>query len=88
MEESKKLTKVTVTATIQTMTQRISGDIHILKWQRVKDYLDNLQEKYIAVTNAQVHNFKGDIISEYDFLAINAESIIWVHPHDSELETR
>jgi len=88
MQEREKLTKVTVQATIQTMTQRISGAIHILEWQRVKDYLDNLPEKFIAVTNAKVYNFKGEVIAEYDFLAINVENVIWVHPHDSHIETK
>ena len=79
--------KVSVPATIQTVTQRIEGEIHIREWQRVKDYLDHGQEDFLAVTDATVYNFKGEVLHRFPFLAINLAHIVWLNPRDEESKT-
>lgn len=76
--------KVSVQATIQTVTQRIVGEIHIREWQRVKDYLDHGQEDFLAVTDATVFNFKGEVLHRFPFLAINLAHVVWLNPQDDE----
>ena len=74
--------KVSIPATIQTVTQRIVGDIHIREWQRVKDYLDHSDEEFLAVTNATVYNFKGEVLHQFPFMAINRAHVVWLNPKD------
>lgn len=76
--------KLTIPAVIQTVTQRISGKIHIREWERVKDMLDNATEKFLAVTDVKVYNFRGEVIHECSFMAINMEHIVWVNPDESD----
>jgi hypothetical protein len=38
---------------IQTVTQRIVGNIHIREWERVNDLLNNLDERFITRKNGQ-----------------------------------
>ena len=76
--------KKSVPAVIQTVTQRICGNIHVREWERVKDMLDNATERYIAVTDAKVFNFKGEVIHECPFMAISMEHIVWINPQDIE----
>ena len=78
--------KVSIPAIIQTVTQRIDGDIHIREWQRVKDYLDHSQESYMAVTNATVYNFRGEALYQFPFLAINLAHVVWLNPKDTGQE--
>ena len=84
MQDKVFLGKVSIPSTIQTVTQRIAGDIHIREWQRVKDYLDNATERFLAVTNAKVYNFKGEVLHQFDFLAVNLEHVVWIHPEDAK----
>ena len=76
--------KIQIPAIIHTMTQRIVGNIHIREWERVKDSLNNLDEKFIAVTDAEVFNFKGQVLQHCAFMAINIDHIVWINPEDFE----
>jgi hypothetical protein len=76
------LVKIQIPATIQTVTQRIVGNIHIREWERVKDSLNNLGERFIAVTDADVYNFQGQALQHCAFMAINVDHIVWINPND------
>jgi hypothetical protein len=86
-----KVTKEIITATIQTLTVRISGEIHVRMQQRIKDEL-NREEQFIAVTNAIVTNTRDEVVYRSKFLTVNRDHIVWLSPsieseyqHDEEL---
>ncbi|HBG74442.1 MAG: hypothetical protein A2X25_14075 [Chloroflexi bacterium GWB2_49_20] len=72
-----------VPATIMTLTFKISGVIYVRPDQRIKDELD-LNEKFLAVTDAKVYSLQGEIMYQCGFIAVQRTQIVWVIP-DSEL---
>lgn len=75
------ISKITVPATVQTLTHRIQGNIHIREWERIRDAL-NKEERFIAITEATIYSLKGDVLLETPFLAVNQEHIVWVVAED------
>ena len=71
--------KDVVRATVQTLTVRLVGDVHVQPDKRLKDEL-NRSEQFIAMTDATVYNATGQEIFHSDFLAINLEQVVWVSP--------
>ena len=69
---------------IQTVTQRIHGNIHIAPDRRLKDELD-LPEKFIAVTDAVIYLPDRQVLYQAGFLAVQRDQIVWVVP-DSEIK--
>ena len=76
--------KMTIRAMIQTITQRVQGNIHIREWERVKDWINNTEERFLAVTDAVVVNYKGEILHQCSFMIININHIVWMNPDDDE----
>ena len=74
--------KKTVPAVIQTMTQTIRGQIHVREWERVKNMLDTVTELFVAVTDAEVINAKGEVVHRAPFLAVNKDHIVWLNPNE------
>ena len=77
------VSKVAVQATIQTTTHLVRGNIHVRRDQRIKDELD-LDESFLAVTEANVLGPDGQIIFHAPFLAIKRSHIIWVIPEQEK----
>jgi len=77
------ISKKTVPATIQTLTHRIHGEIHVRPSERLKDEL-NRSEQFLAITNAAVFDTRGQEIYRCEFLTLNREHIVWLIP-DEEL---
>jgi hypothetical protein len=75
--------KVATPAVIQTTAQRIRGSIHVCQDQRLKDEL-NVDEKFLAVTNATVYAPDGKELYRCKFIAVHRDQIIWAMP-ESEL---
>jgi len=75
------ITKVTVPAIIQTVTQRIHGKVHVRPDQRLKDEL-NVDEKFLAVTDATVYSFEGQILYRCKFISLQRSQIVWVIPEN------
>lgn len=71
------VTKEAVQAIIQTSTHLIYGQIHIRKDVRLKDELD-LNQTFLAVTNAEVRAPDGQILYTTDFIAIQRGQIVWI----------
>jgi len=78
------ITKVTVPAIIQTATQRIHGNIHVRRDQRLKDELD-INDKFLAVTDATIHAFDGQVLYQCKFVSIQRTQIVWVIPESEVL---
>lgn len=79
------ISKRPVYATIQTTTHLMRGHIHVRRDQRIKDELD-LDEKFMAVTEANVLAPDGHILFQAPFLAVNRDQIIWVLPEENKTE--
>jgi hypothetical protein len=80
------ISKVAVSAVIQTVMHRIEGSIHIRMDERVKDELDR-NELFIAVTNAKVFGSDGAVLYETDFMTVSRSQIVWVIPNDDTANT-
>ncbi|MCJ7584324.1 MAG: hypothetical protein MUO30_06090 [Anaerolineales bacterium] len=78
------ITKVTVPAIIQTVTQRIHGKLHVRPDQRLKDELD-INEKFLAVTDATIYSFDGQVLYQCKFVSIQRTQIVWVIPESEVL---
>jgi hypothetical protein len=75
------ISKVAVSAVIQTITHRIEGAIHVRLDGRVKDELDR-PEPFLAVTGAKVFGADGSIVYQADFMTISRAQIVWIIPSD------
>ncbi|HSS98902.1 MAG TPA: hypothetical protein VLK33_17825 [Terriglobales bacterium] len=63
---------------IQTMHNRIAGNLHARENERIKDAL-NSTETFIALTDVHIFDVKGELEQKKsDFLAINRTHVIWV----------
>jgi hypothetical protein len=81
------ITKDPIPIITQTLTNRISGVFHLRQDIRIKDGLND-EEHFIAITDATVFDFNGDV-EQYRsaFLTLNRDSIIWLIPQE-ELKTQ
>ncbi|MBE9523593.1 MAG: hypothetical protein IMY76_00745 [Chloroflexi bacterium] len=80
------VTKESLYATIQTLTVRITGKVHVRVQQRLKDEL-NRDGQFIAVTDAVVTNSRGEVVYQSDFITVNRDHIVWLSP-DAESENQ
>jgi hypothetical protein len=78
------ITKVPVPSTIQTLTHRIHGSIHVRQNKRLKDSL-NEAEEFLAITDAVVYNARGQTLYRTQFIAIRREHVVWVLPDNERL---
>lgn len=77
------VSKVAVQATIQTTTHLLRGNIHVRRDQRIKDELD-LDESFLAITDANVLGADGQIVFHAPFLAVKRTHIVWVIPEQDK----
>jgi hypothetical protein len=73
------ISKVAVSAVIQTTTHRIEGAIHVRVDERVKDELDR-PEAFLAVTDAKVFDASGEVTHQAEFMTISRAQIVWIIP--------
>ncbi len=65
----------------------ISGTIHLLLDNRIKDELNN-GETFIAITHAQVRDMsKGTIVAEDKTVIVNKDQAVWIIHQDEPHET-
>lgn len=77
------VTKIPVQVTMQTVTHQLLGRIHIRPDQRLKAELD-IDEPFIAVTNASILDADGKTVHRADFLAVRRDQIVWVMPDEGD----
>ena len=80
------ISKDSIRANIQTLTHRIHGNIHVRVGKRIKDEMDQ-NEKFLAVTNVEVFNLKGQKLYDTDFILINRDHVIWLIPEGESAES-
>ena len=73
------VTKVAVSALIQTTLHMIRGTLHIRQGERVKDELDR-DELFLAITDATVLAPDGTALQQAPFLAVRRAQIVWIIP--------
>jgi hypothetical protein len=81
------VTKVSVSATLQTTTHMIRGKVHVRRDQRIKDELD-LNESFLAITDVTVMGAEGQTLFQTPFLAVRRSHIVWVMPEQNQDEER
>ncbi len=69
-----------IPALIQTLTNLVHGHIFVRAGVRIKDEFNNSQDRFIAVTDAQIFRGDGQLMIKSDFLTINKEHIVWIRP--------
>ena len=79
------VSKEAVYVTLQTLTNRIHGCLHVRPGERLKDEI-NKAEEFIAITEATVFDPLGEILMQGKFLAVNREHIVWIMPDDQYQE--
>ena len=67
---------------IQTSKHLIRGKFHVRGVMRVIDEL-TLEEKFIAVTDAEIINPNGSRLFKTNFVAINRQEILWMAPEEN-----
>lgn len=77
------VTKRPVYATLQTTSHLMRGYVHVRRDQRIKDELD-LDDKFLAVTDASILGSDGQVLYQAPFLAINRAHIVWVLPEQKQ----
>ncbi len=77
------VSKTDVRAMIQTIIHRIDGRMFVASTERPKDAL-NVDEAFLAVTDATVFDADGNKLYRANFIAVNRSHIIWVIPHEDD----
>lgn len=70
---------------IQTVNDRIKGEIYVRPNDRLKDALES-DEIFLAVTNAQIIDPAGKIVLETKFLSVQRSQIVWITPQEDTKE--
>ncbi|MCJ7658839.1 MAG: hypothetical protein MUO67_06780 [Anaerolineales bacterium] len=73
--------KKTVYSTIQTITNRLEGNLHVKANNRLIDEL-KISGQFIALTDATIYHPQGEVLIKASFLTVNRDHIIWIVPKD------
>jgi hypothetical protein len=76
------VSKTPVQVTLQTTLHQIHGNIHIRPDERVKSALDNMEESFLAITEAEAYDNTGKLIIRTNLILIHRSQIIWVVPDE------
>lgn len=76
------ISKLSISATVQTTTHLIRGHVHVRRDQRIKDELD-LDENFLAMTDVSVLGPDGQTLFQAPFLAVRRSHIVWVLPEQN-----
>jgi hypothetical protein len=71
--------KLPVAAVIQTHTHLVRGFVHIRQGERLKNELEK-DEKFLAVTNAVIHDADDKVLFTAPFIAVQRTQIVWIMP--------
>ena len=78
--------KQKVASIIQTTTCKIRGVLFCDVDGRLKDNLNDRNEEFIAVADAEFLNPAGDIIGRTAFICVNKAHVEWIMPADAVVE--
>ncbi|MDH5605589.1 MAG: hypothetical protein OEY93_01765 [Anaerolineae bacterium] len=78
------VSKDSVRVIIQTTNQRILGSIYYKPNERLMDEINSQPVPFIAVTDADIYNSKGEKDIHVDFLTLNLSNVVWLAPANNE----
>ena len=78
------VTKMPVSATIQTTVHLVRGFVHVRQGERLKNELER-DDTYLAVTDARICGPDDNVLFTADFLAIQRNQIVWIMPADADV---
>jgi hypothetical protein len=81
------VSKIAISATIQTTTHLLRGHLHVRRDQRIKDELD-VNESFLALTDVSILGPDGQPLFQTPFLAVQRAHIIWVMPEQNDDKER
>ena len=77
----RKVKKDRLQVTIFTHHHKVVGDVHILPANRLTDFMNEIDQRFLAVTKAEVCDLAGkEEVIKLDFLTINKNHITMVFP--------
>jgi hypothetical protein len=82
-----EIRKTPTSVIMRTATDLITGDFHVRGAMRLIDEL-NHEDKFAALTNAQVIGPDGSVKVRSKFMAVNRDQIIWLLPKTELEETK
>jgi hypothetical protein len=77
------VSKQPVPVIIQTVTNRITGNIHVSTGGRIKDEL-NASDGFLALTDVIIFDNTGNELFRNGFMTVNRHFIVWLTPADAE----
>ena len=75
------INKRPISIVIQTSKHLIRGNFHVRGAMRVIEEL-TFEEKFIAITDAEIINSNGRTLFKTNFVAINRQEIVWMAPEE------
>jgi hypothetical protein len=79
--KSHLIQKRPIPVALQTTNQLIRGTFHVRGVMRVIEELA-FEETFIAITDAEIFNYKGDKLFKTGFVAVNRKDIVWMVPEE------
>jgi hypothetical protein len=76
------VSKEPITVVIQTAQNFIHGAVHVRPDMRMKDEVNDLRERFMAVTDAIIFDSQKVELYRSNFLLLNIDQIIWIIPNE------
>jgi len=74
-----RVKKEKILVKIQTLQNRIEGNVYLLPNTRITDTLNQETCHFIPVTEAKIYSLKsGDLVDEAEFVAINKNQVVLI----------
>ncbi len=74
-----RVKKENILVKIQTLQNRIEGNVYLLPNTRITDMLNQEDYHFIPVTDANIYSLKsGDLVDEAEFVAINKNHVVLI----------
>jgi hypothetical protein len=77
------ITKIPVSAVIQTSTHLVRGLVHVRQGERLKNELER-DEIFLAVTEASVIGADDKVLFTAPFMAVKRSQVVWIMPADEK----
>ncbi|UCD70613.1 MAG: hypothetical protein JSW70_06290 [Syntrophobacterales bacterium] len=74
-----RVKKEKITVKIQTLQNRIEGNVYLLPNARITDMLNQEGSQFIPITDAKIYSLKsGSLVDEAEFVTINKNQVVLI----------
>jgi len=74
-----RIKKEKIPVKIQTLQNRIEGNVHLLPDTRISDMLNQEGYHFLPITDAKIYSLKsGGLVDEAEFVAINKHHVVLI----------